>query len=173
MTLPNALSWSRVAAAFILPVIFFFFRLSCSGCITITGIFRAILVIVAFLTDLADGYVARKRNQQTEFGAKLDQLADKILVSSLSLYFWIVEPGLPAVFVLLLLSREWLIVFIRSQVNIPVKNVGKYKLWAQGIAFTLLAAGFYTLGSLTYFSALILAYWSAYFYVRQALAKTI
>lgn len=171
MTLPNALSWSRVWAAFVFPVIFFFFQLSCFGCITVIGIFRAFLIIAAFLTDLADGYVARKRNQQTEFGVKLDHIADKILVSSLSLYFWLVEPALPALFVLLLLVREWLIVFLRSQTKIPVKYLGKVKVWAQGVSFALLAVGFYTLGSLVYFIALVLAYWSAYCYVRRAFAR--
>lgn len=172
MTIPNALSWSRIWAAFILPIIFLFSRPPLPGSLTISGIAGAFLVILVFLTDWLDGYVARKRNQQTEFGAKLDHIADKVLISSLSLYFWLVEPGLPAIFVLPLLAREWLIVFLRSQTSIPVKNIGKYKVWAQGIAFTLLAAGFYTLGSLAYFIALILAYWSAYLYIRQAMAKT-
>lgn len=172
MTLPNALSWSRIWAAFILPVIFFFFQPSSPGSLSVFGVAGAILIILVFLTDWLDGHVARKNNQQTEFGAKLDQIADKILVSSLSLYFWLIEPGLPAILVLPLLAREWLIAFLRSQASIPVKKIGKYKVWAQGIAFALLAAGFYVLGSLVYFASLILAYWSAYFYIRQAMAKT-
>ena len=172
MTLPNALSWSRVLAAFVLPLIFFFYRPICSDCVTLTGGLRAILVALVFFTDWLDGDLARRRNQQTEFGAKLDHIADKVLVSSLSVYFWLVEPALPLVFILLLLAREWLIAFIRTQANVPVKKLGKIKFWAQGIAFTLLAADFYIFGSFVYFIALLLAYWSAYYYVRQALAKT-
>lgn len=124
------------------------------------------------MTDWADGYLARKKKQQTEFGAKLDHIADKVLVSSLSIYFWLIEPALPLMFVLPLLTREWLIAFIRTQASVPVKKIGKIKLGAEGTAFVLLAAGFYTFGSLVYFVALVLAYWSAYYYVRQALAKT-
>ena len=172
LTLPNALSWSRILAAFVLPVLFYFTQSSSPGSFTISEIARAILIILVFLTDWLDGHLARSRNQQTEFGAKLDHIADKILVSSLSLYFWLLEPGLPAVFVLFLLVREWTIAFLRSQANIPVKNIGKAKVWAEGIAFTFLAARFYTLGSLAYFVALLLAYWSAYYYLKQAMAKS-
>ena len=172
MTLPNLFSWSRIWAAPILPVAFFFFRPPCADCVSTVGILRALLVALLFMTDWADGYLARKKKQQTEFGAKLDHIADKVLVSSLSIYFWLIEPALPLMFVLPLLTREWLIAFIRTQASVPVKKIGKIKLGAEGTAFVLLAAGFYTFGSLVYFVALVLAYWSAYYYVRQALAKT-
>lgn len=171
MTLPNLFSWSRIWAAPILPMAFFFFQPPCANCISVVGILRGVLIILVFLTDWADGYFARKRKQQTEFGAKLDHLADKMLVSSLSIYFWIIEPALPLVFVLMLLTREWLIALIRTQARVPVKKLGKIKLGAEGTAFVLLAAGFYTFGSFVYFAALVLAYLSAYYYVRQALAK--
>ena len=171
MTLPNAFSWSRIWAASIVPVAFFFFRPPCVDCISIVGILRAFSIILIFLTDWLDGYFARKRDQQTAFGAKLDHVSDKILVSSLSLYFWFVEPALPLVFVLLLLAREWLIVFIRTQANVPVKKLGKIKFVIEGVAFTFLAAGLYTFGFGAYFFALVLAYLSAYFYVQGALAK--
>lgn len=173
MTLPNALSWSRILAAVVLPVLFYFTQPSSPGSFTVFGFAEALLVILAFLTDWLDGLIARIRNQQTEFGANLDHVADKILVSSLSLYFWLVEPALPALFVLPLLVREWLIVFLRSQTKIPVKYLGKVKVWAQGTSFALLAVGLYTLGSLVYFTALVLAYWSAYYYVRQAFANKV
>ena len=172
MTLPNALSWSRIWAAVILPVIFFFSRPPSPENFTVSGIAGAILVIFVFLTDWLDGHLARINNQQTEFGAKLDHIADKILVSSLSLYFCLVEPALPLVLVLLLLFREWGIVFLRTRVTIPVKYLGKIKLAVEGAAFTLLAGSFYAVGSLVYFIALVLAYLSAYYYIRQALTKT-
>ncbi|MEK7090024.1 MAG: hypothetical protein AAB930_00350, partial [Patescibacteria group bacterium] len=74
--------------------------------------------------------------------------------------------------VLLLLFREWGIVCLRAKNTIPVQRLGKYKLLTQAMAFTMLAAGFSLAGILAYLAAIVLAYWSAYYYVRKAFVKT-
>ena len=71
-------------------------------------------IIVASLTDVADGYIARNFNQQTFLGACLDPVADKVLV--LSVYFTLAFAQsplftIPLWFVLLLLLKELVLIF--------------------------------------------------------------
>ena len=68
--------------------------------------------ILATLTDLADGYVARKRNQITDFGKFMDPLADKVLTFAALL--WFIEVGLiPAWLVLIVVLREFMVTGMR------------------------------------------------------------
>ena len=70
--------------------------------------------IVASLTDIADGYIARTRGQITDFGKFLDPLADKILVFAAML--WFVEQEqvfMPAWSVLIVIIREFMVTGLR------------------------------------------------------------
>ena len=68
--------------------------------------------IIAALTDIADGVVARTRNQITDFGKFMDPLADKILTFAAML--WFVEIGLmPAWIVLIVIIREFMVTGMR------------------------------------------------------------
>jgi len=68
--------------------------------------------IIAALTDVADGIIARKRNQITDFGKFMDPLADKVLTFAAML--WFVEVGLmPAWLVLIVIIREFMVTGIR------------------------------------------------------------
>ena len=70
------------------------------------------IFIAAGLTDIADGYIARKRNQVTDFGKLVDPLADKILV--LSAMLWFLEQGtMPAWAVLIVVVREFMVTALR------------------------------------------------------------
>jgi len=173
MSLPNALSWSRIVAAFVLPVLFYFSEFICFNCPSRSNawFFRATLMAAVFLTDVLDGFFARRRNQQSDYGAKLDHVADKILVTALSIYFWLFEPMLVFWLVIPMLIREWGIALIRSRAKIPVQGLGKAKVWAQAISFTLLAGGFKAIGATAYMFALLLAYWSAWFYIEPLFKK--
>ena len=71
-----------------------------------------ICAIVAGLTDFADGYVARKWNQQSEFGALLDQLADKVFATATMVM--LVELDFMAGWMaVIILSREFLVTGLR------------------------------------------------------------
>jgi len=68
--------------------------------------------IAAAITDVADGLIARKRNQITDFGKFMDPLADKVLTFAAML--WFVEIGMmPAWLVLIVIIREFMVTGIR------------------------------------------------------------
>jgi len=68
--------------------------------------------IIAALTDVADGIIARLRNQITDFGKFMDPLADKVLTFAAML--WFVESGMmPAWLVLIVIVREFMVTGIR------------------------------------------------------------
>ena len=109
----------------------------------------AIVFIVASITDLFDGKIARKYHLVTNFGKFMDPLADKILVTAALVYF--IPLGLaPAWVVILILAREFLVTSLRliaagKGIVIAADKWGKYKtattmVW---ICYALLAQNFY------------------------------
>ena len=101
-----------------------------------------VLFIVASLTDLFDGKIARKYNLVTNFGKFMDPLADKLLVCSALIC--LIELGqLPAWVVIIIISREFIISGFRlvaadNGVVIAASYWGKFKTTFQMIAVILL-----------------------------------
>ena len=86
------------------------------------------LILIAGLTDFLDGYFARKYDHKSVFGAKLDPLADKILL--IGPMIWLVHENLvPLWAIWLIISRELLITNWRSDKTsgCPASIQGKYK----------------------------------------------
>jgi len=81
--------------------------------ISITSNYLALAVFcIAALTDIADGVVARRRNQITDFGKFMDPLADKVLTFAAML--WFIEIGImPAWLVLIVIVREFMVTGMR------------------------------------------------------------
>ncbi|MBE6949460.1 MAG: CDP-diacylglycerol--glycerol-3-phosphate 3-phosphatidyltransferase [Ruminococcaceae bacterium] len=103
MNLPNKLTILRVL---LVPVFMLVLLMGWSKYIAL-GIF-----IIASLTDLLDGHIARKHNLITDFGKFMDPLADKLLVISAMLIF--VQWGqLPSWLVMTVLAREFAVSGLR------------------------------------------------------------
>ncbi len=104
------------------------------------------IFIIASLTDILDGHIARLRKQVSKVGALLDPIADKLLVSAALIV--LVEKNLaPAWAVVVILGREFVVTGLRSVaasegIIISAQKVGKVKMWLQCIAIVaLLVAG--------------------------------
>jgi len=105
-----------------------------------------VIFLIASLTDILDGHLARRRKQVSKIGALLDPIADKLLVSAALIV--LVEKNLaPAWAVVIILGREFVVTGLRSiaaseGIIISAQRVGKIKMWAQCIAIVaLLVAG--------------------------------
>ena len=70
------------------------------------------IFVIASLTDLADGYIARSRNLVTDFGKFMDPLADKVLVVTAMLWF-VVCGQMPAWAVAIVIFREFAVSGLR------------------------------------------------------------
>ena len=137
MNLPNKLTTFRV----ILIPFFVFFMLAPN----MTGInhyIAAAIFIVASLTDLLDGKIARKYNLVTDFGKFMDPLADKLLVCSAMIC--LIEKGqLAAWIVIIIIAREFIISGFRlvaadNGIVIAASYWGKFKTNFQMFAIILL-----------------------------------
>tara|TARA_B100001250_G_scaffold283218_1_gene245396 strand:+ start:2582 stop:3151 length:570 start_codon:yes stop_codon:yes gene_type:complete len=98
-----------------------------------------LLITIGGLTDFFDGYFARKYSHQSVLGAKLDPLADKILL--LGPMIWLVHENLVPIWAIwLIISRELLITSWRSDKSSggPASIQGKYKTTLQFISIVLL-----------------------------------
>lgn len=122
-----------------------------------------VIFIIASLTDLLDGKIARKYNLVTNFGKFMDPLADKLLVCS-ALICFIELDLLPAWIVLIIIAREFIISGFRlvasdNGVVIAASYWGKFKTTSQMIMIILLIAqipGFDLLEQAFIYIALIL-----------------
>jgi CDP-diacylglycerol--glycerol-3-phosphate 3-phosphatidyltransferase len=138
MNLPNKLTVLRIA----LVAVFMFF-------LFLRGVPAKILALAAFviasLTDILDGYIAKKYNMVTDFGRLMDPIADKILVISAFLAF--VEMELvPAWMVVIIIFRDVAVTGLRMSALTKGKVIsadegGKHKMVSQ--VFAILAILFF------------------------------
>jgi len=139
MNLPNKLTVFRVIL--IVPFVVIMLTDFCGifGKWIALGIF-----VIASLTDLLDGKIARKYNLVTNFGKFMDPLADKLLVSAAMIC--LVEMGkIPAWIVIIIISREFIISGFRliasdNGVVIAASYWGKVKTVVQMIMIILMIA---------------------------------
>ena len=105
MNLPNKLTIFRMIL--IIP----FVIIELTGCLgDYSGLTALIIFVVASLTDLLDGKIARKYNLITNFGKFMDPLADKVLVVSAMICLLVNKPELlPAWALIIILAREFII----------------------------------------------------------------
>lgn len=160
MNLPNKLTCFRV-----LLIPFFVFFLLAPYFEGYGNYIALVIFIIASLTDLLDGKIARKYNLVTNFGKFMDPLADKLLVSA-ALIALIELELLPAWVVIVIISREFIISGFRliasdNGVVIAASYWGKFKTTFQMIMVVVLILdidhiAFYVLGQILIWVSLAL-----------------
>lgn len=138
MNLPNKLTLIRIA---MVPLFVGCFYLSTPHANTIA----AIVFGIAYLTDLADGMIARKRNLVTDFGKLMDPIADKLLSCSALIMLSSLNMLSPIATVIII-SREFVISALRQLsagkgVVIAANWIGKAKTLTQCIGVILILLG--------------------------------
>ena len=158
MNLPNKLTMLRI----IMIPFFIFFLLA--GFVPYNNYIALGIFVVASLTDMLDGKIARKKNLVTNFGKFMDPLADKLLVTSALMCLMIVDGGsrmcsnpvLALVAVLIIVAREFIISGFRLVASdaglvIAASMWGKFKTATTMIAicFMLIVKEFPILDKIT------------------------
>lgn len=140
MNWANIATYSRVV---LIPVVIYCYQLDTQ----FSHLLAAALFTIASLTDWLDGYLARKLNQSSEFGAFLDPVADKLLVAIMLIMLVSIYPPL-LLAAGIIIAREILVSALREWMaskglrdKVAVKFSGKLKTTVQMLAIiTLLLA---------------------------------
>lgn len=138
--LPNWLTWSRIVMIPLLIVVFYALPMPTAG------IVAAIVFALAAITDWADGYLARRWEVTSRFGAFLDPVADKLIVAAALVLVVDHNPGVGlALAAVVIIGREIAISALRewmaevgASAKVAVSWVGKVKTTAQMVAIFLL-----------------------------------
>lgn len=176
-TIPNLLTLFRLS---LIPV---FIGCFYSG-LENARFWAAFVFWLAAITDALDGYLARKLQQSTPFGAFLDPVADKVMVAVAlvlitvdSNTLWVTIPAM------LMISREIIISALREwmaelgkRANVAVSDLGKYKTIAQMLALIgliwrpewWLVSWFTPVGMVLLYIATVLTLWSMVDYLKTA-----
>jgi CDP-diacylglycerol--glycerol-3-phosphate 3-phosphatidyltransferase len=177
-TIPTLLTWTRIVA---IPLIVVLFYLPLSH--ETQNLWATVLFVLFALTDWLDGFLARRLNQTSAFGAFLDPVADKFLVCASLLV--LVHLGRTDVFVaLIIIGREIAISALREWMaqlgaarSVAVHMLGKLKTTMQmvaipfllydGLLFGLIDTGLW--GQVLIWVAAVLTVWSMVYYLKKAL----
>ncbi|MEY4980026.1 MAG: CDP-diacylglycerol--glycerol-3-phosphate 3-phosphatidyltransferase [Pseudomonadota bacterium] len=177
--LPTLLTWARIVAIPLIVGVFYWQGLTLAQ----QNLVATLLFVVFAATDWADGYLARKLNQTSAFGAFLDPVADKFLVCACVLV--LVHLDRADVFVALIIVgreiaisslREWMAI-IGATKSVAVHRIGKLKTAVQMTAIPFLLYDGQLLGLintrlwgnwLIWLSA-VLTVWSMVYYLQKAL----
>jgi cardiolipin synthase (CMP-forming) len=177
--LPTLLTWARIVAIPLIVGVYYIHGLTLAE----QNLVATVLFIVFALTDWADGFLARKLNQTSAFGAFLDPVADKFLVCASLLV--LVHLDRAHVFVALIIVgreiaisslREWMAI-IGATKSVAVHMIGKLKTTVQMVAIPFLL--YYDTvfgvidtrvwGTWLIWASAVLTVWSMVYYLQKAL----
>jgi CDP-diacylglycerol--glycerol-3-phosphate 3-phosphatidyltransferase len=177
MNTPNILTLLRII---LIPVFVGVFYLPWHWANELTTLIFAL----AAITDWFDGYLARRWNQTSAFGAFLDPVADKLIVATALVFLVQVHPtpwmAIPAAVIIgreitISALREWM-AEIGQRAKVAVSMIGKIKTTAQMTSILmllynapLLGLPIYDIGFVLLYVAAILTLWSMMVYLRAAL----
>ena len=182
-TIPTIMTWARIVAIpFIVGVFYLPDTLLSVG---EKNLAATIMFVVFALTDWLDGYLARKLNQSSSFGAFLDPVADKFLVCACVLV--LVHLQRTDVFVALIIIgreiaisalREWM-AQIGASKSVAVHMIGKVKTVVQMVAIPFLlfdgvlfgVVNTHMWGMALIWVAAVLTVWSMVYYLQKALPE--
>ena len=179
-TVPTLLTWTRIL---VIPLLIGVFYIGLEH--RVQNLVATVMFVVFAATDWLDGYLARKLNQTSSFGAFLDPVADKFLVCASLLV--LVHLKRADVFVALIIIgreiaisalREWM-AQIGASKSVAVHMLGKLKTTVQMIAIPFLLFDgvlFGVIDTLVWgtwliWLAAILTVWSMIYYLRKALPE--
>jgi CDP-diacylglycerol--glycerol-3-phosphate 3-phosphatidyltransferase len=169
--LPNVLTMLRIA---IVPVLFFLLvSPGETGSLILAGLF-----VLASLTDILDGWVARRYGIVTTMGKFLDPIADKLVVNT-AMILMIPIGRIPAWVAAIIVIRDFIVDGIRSIASadgivIAASPLGKQKTVCQAFAVTALiihypffGADAHLVGTVLVYLALVLTVWSGLDYLLK------
>jgi CDP-diacylglycerol--glycerol-3-phosphate 3-phosphatidyltransferase len=179
-TVPTLLTWTRIVA---IPLLVGVFYLGLEH--RVQNLIATVMFIVFAATDWLDGFLARKLNQQSSFGAFLDPVADKFLVCASLLV--LVDLQRADVFVALIIIgreiaisalREWMAQIGASR-SVAVHMIGKVKTTVQMVAIPFLLFEGRLMGVIDtrvwgtwlIWTSAILTVWSMVYYLQKALPE--
>ena len=179
-TLPTIMTWTRIVA---IPLIVGVFYLPIAE--PMRNLIATVMFIVFAATDWLDGYLARKLNQTSAFGAFLDPVADKILICA-ALLVLLKLGRVDALVALVIVGREIAISALREWMaqigaskSVAVHMLGKLKTTAQmvaipfllfdGVLFGLIDTGVW--GTWLIWISAVLTVWSMVYYLQKALPE--
>lgn len=179
LNIPILLTWLRII---LIPLMIAVFYVPSSWTQSVGRDLAATLIfIVAASTDWLDGYLARRWNETSGFGAFLDPVADKLMVAA-ALIILVQLDRVDAILATIIIGREITISALREWMaqigahkSVAVSMIGKIKTTAQMIAIPLLLyhapiRGFdmQFLGTWLIYVAAVLTLWSMGYYMRMA-----
>jgi cardiolipin synthase len=179
LNIPILLTWLRIILIPLLIAIYYVPEAWVQG----IGRDRAatLIFVVAAITDWLDGYLARRWQQTSAFGAFLDPVADKLMVAAALIV--LVQLGrLDAVLAMIIIGREITISALREWMarigahkSVAVSMIGKIKTSAQMIAIPMLlyyaplrGVDVFQWGVWLIYVAAVLTLWSMGYYMRMA-----
>jgi cardiolipin synthase len=180
--IPILLTWLRVA---LIPLVMGVFYLPDTWLSpTDKGIASTTVFVVAAITDWFDGFLARRWNETSAFGAFLDPVADKLMVAgALLVLMEFREVQYIAVISFIIIGREIAISALREWMarigaskSVAVSSIGKIKTTAQMIAIPMLlfdgkvfgVINTHFWGEILLWIAALLTIWSMFYYLRKA-----
>ena len=168
--LPNSLTLFRIACIPVLVILLFFPHKA-------TSFLAALVFALASISDLLDGFLARRQQLVTTLGKFLDPLADKLIVSS-ALIMLVPLGRAPAWMVVVIVGRELAITGLRSMAVSEGKVISADKLGKKKMVFQIVAIlglllhyeyfgiNFHAVGMFFLWLAVILTLWSGINYFR-------
>ncbi len=180
-TIPTLMTWTRILAIPLIVGVYYLPNMAVQAQNEIS----TLMFVVFAITDWLDGYLARKLNQASAFGAFLDPVADKFLVCA-SLLILVHMNRVHVLVALIIIGREIAISSLREWMaqigaskSVAVHMVGKLKTTVQMVAIPFLlfdgalfgVIDTHAWGTVLVWVAAVLTIWSMVYYMQKALPE--